>query len=265
MSPRTLERATRTEVRIEPRIAERRRAVASEQRRRRGVVVLAVLVVLAAFAALFALTRSPLLDVDRIEYRGLGVVSEETIAEASRIHVGEPLTSVDAAASARRIEAIPVIATAQVRRDWNGLVVISVTERTPLALMTTSEGELVTVDATGRVLAPAILLDAGLVRIAGPVAGEPGSWVDGASGALELAGLLTPGVRSRVVGMTVADDGSLTMALRPQGVVEFGPPSDLRAKVAALTIVMGQVDQRDLGRIRVINPDTPVVTRGPNP
>lgn len=259
MSPRTIER----EAPIEPRIAERRRAVASENRRRRGRWVLAVLAVLAVAGALFLFTRSPFLDVDRVEYRGVVRSGAEAVEQAAAIRVGEPLVDVDQRASERRIEAIPYVDTAVVRRDWNGLVTITVTERSPIATMATADGGRVTVDATGRILTPASSLDDVLVRIDGVTAGEPGTWVEGASGALELAGLLTPGVRSRVVAITVTPDGALTMALRPQGVVEFGPPTDLRAKVAALTIVMGQVDQRDLGRIRVINPDTPVVTRGP--
>ena len=59
------------------------------------------------------------------------------------------------------------------------------------------------------------------------------------------------------------DDGRLQLLLRPQGTVEFGPATALPEKVAALVTVMGQVDQRDLCSIRVITPDTPVVTRTP--
>ena len=260
MSSRTLDR----DAAIEPRIAERRRAVATEKRRRRGRWALAVMAVVVVAGALYLFTRSPFLDVDRVEYRGVARSGAEEVEAAARVRVGEPLVEVDTGAITRRIEAIPYVDTAVVRRDWNGLVVITVTERSPVATVATTDGGRVTVDATGRVLTPVSFLDAVLVPIEGVTAGEPGTWVDGASGALELVGLLTPGVRSRVVSITVASDGSLSMALRPQGVVEFGPPTDLRAKVAALTLVMGQVDQRDLGRIRVINPETPVVTRGPN-
>jgi hypothetical protein len=58
-------------------------------------------------------------------------------------------------------------------------------------------------------------------------------------------------------------EGRLQLVLRPAGTVEFGPATALPEKVAALVTVMGQVDQRDLCTIRVITPDTPVVTRTP--
>ena len=43
----------------------------------------------------------------------------------------------------------------------------------------------------------------------------------------------------------------------------MGPPTDLPAKVDSLRTVMGQVDQRDLATVNVVNPSTPVVVRTP--
>ena len=85
----------------------------------------------------------------------------------------------------------------------------------------------------------------------------------GIDDALRLAALLTPGMRSRVATITVGADGSLTLGLRPQGIVVIGAPTDLAAKVTSLRTVMAQVDQRDLASINVVNPGTPVVVRTP--
>jgi hypothetical protein len=70
-------------------------------------------------------------------------------------------------------------------------------------------------------------------------------------------------MRTRVASISTGPDGSLTLALVPQGTVVLGPPNDLAAKVEALRIVMAQVDQRDLASINVVNPSTPVVVRTP--
>jgi hypothetical protein len=70
-------------------------------------------------------------------------------------------------------------------------------------------------------------------------------------------------MRTRVAGIATAPDGSLNLALKPQGIVIMGPPTDLPAKVDSLRTVMGQVDQRDLATINVVNPSTPVVVRTP--
>jgi hypothetical protein len=87
--------------------------------------------------------------------------------------------------------------------------------------------------------------------------------VEGAGDALTLVGLLGDGVRSRVDAVVVGDDGSLSLRLRPEGVVLFGPPTGLEGKVARLTTLMGQVDQRALATISVVDPNNVYVTRNP--
>lgn len=248
---------------IDPRIAARRDAVTADRRRRIGRRLLAVVVVLVVVAAGWFLTRTPLLDVDRIEVRGVVQTQVDDVADASGIRTGEPLLEVDPGASAARVRALPWIDTATVRRQWDGLVIITVTERDFVAVVVDANGVGQLVDASGRVLAPDGPFDMVDTVIAGAVAGEPGSTVEGYDDALAVAALLTPGMRSRISTITVAPDGTIQLGLRPQGTVQFGPPTDLAAKVASLRTVMAQVDQRDLASVNVVNPSTPVVVRTP--
>lgn len=259
MSTRTLERSTKSD--IDPRIAARRDAVESEKRLRRGRrwVVLAVFVALLTGA--WYLTRTPLLDVDRIEVRGSGVTTADEILTASGIRNGEPLLEVDESASAARVRELPWVDTATVVRNWNGLISITVTERVPVAIVAGDSGTPMLVDRSGRVLSVDGPFDPIDFIVEGPIAGSPGTSIEGGGGALEVASLLGPGVRSRVSSITIALDGSILVHLKPQGVVVMGPPTNLAAKVASLQIVMAQVDQRDLASINVVNPDTPVVKR----
>lgn len=248
---------------IDPRIAARRHAVESDRRRirlRRWAVVGAVVaLVVGAWYA----TRTPLLDVDRIEVRGAVQTPVDDIVAASAIRPGDPLLELDTGAAGRRVRALPWVDSAVVERNWDGRVVITVSERQMVAIVDDESGVGQLVDATGRVLAADGTMDMIDTRIVGAVAGAAGSTVEGIDDALRLAALLTPGMRSRVATITVGADGSLTLGLRPQGIVVIGAPTDLAAKVTSLRTVMAQVDQRDLASINVVNPGTPVVVRTP--
>lgn len=251
------------EVEMDPRIAARRDAVAAERRRTRGRRWIIVGVIVAVLAGAWGLSRTALFDVDAIEVRGAVQTHAEDIVAASSIRLGEPLLEVDPSASAHRIEQLPWVDSAAVARGWDGRVTITVTERAFIAVVNDATGTGWLVDRTGRVLAQDGSMDMIDTLIVGAVAGEAGSTVEGADDALAVAALLTPGMRSRIATITTDPDGSITLGLRPQGTVRLGPPTDLVAKVDSLRTVMGQVDQRDLESINVINPSTPVVRRTP--
>lgn len=253
----------RDDIGIDPRIAARRHAVEAERRRSRSRRWIVVAAIVAVLVGAWWLTRTPLLDIDRIEVRGAVQTPVDDVLGASGLRLGAPLLELDQRAVAARISALPWIDSVQVTRAWRGDVTITVTEREMVAVVDDADGVGQLVDGNGRVLAPDGTMDMIDTRILGAVAGEPGSTVEGVEGALRVAALLTPGMRSRIATISVAPDGSLTLGLRPQGTAILGPATDLAAKVAALRTVMAQVDQRDLASINVINPSTPVVVRTP--
>jgi cell division protein FtsQ len=236
---------------VDPRIAARRASVREERRRRWRRVAAAILTVGVAGALLWFVSRSPLFDIDQIRVVGTARSQVDGVLTTSGLSVGDPLISVDTGAVARRLEQQPWVRTAKVGRDINGVVSITIVERIAIAWIDDGFGGRTLVDAAGVELGPVAPEDASLPQVVG--LGE---------GSLELASILPPGVRSRTTLVEQTDD-VLRLRLRPQGTVEFGPATDLSAKVASLVTVMGQVDQQDLCTIRVINPDTPVVTRTP--
>ncbi len=262
MASRILDRKG-ADAEIDPRIAARRDAVENEKRRRRGRWWLAASIVAALLVGAWFVTRTPLLDVDRIEVRGAVVTTVDDIVATSGLRTGEPLLEVDASSAESRLRELPYIESASVARKWDGLVTITVTERSPVAIAASSDGVAMLIDASGRVIGPHVAGDGVETVLIGVEAGAPGTVVEGVAGALEVASLLTPGMRARIAGIATAPDGALNLALLPQGIVIMGPPTDLPAKVDSLRIVMGQVDQRDLSTINVVNPSTPVVVRTP--
>ena len=255
MNTRLLERraSARTEAAaVDPRIAARRESVRSDRNRRRLRIIAVVAAIAAVLGLLWLLSRTALLDVDQIRVSGTSRLTIDDVIAASGVTVGEPLLSVDTGSVAHRLEQQPWIRSARVSRSWSGDVTIAVVERLAVGRVVGEDGGVQLIDATGALLGPAGIDDGSLPEISG-VSAE----------SLELAALLPPGVRSRVTTVVGTDDGRLQLLLRPQGTVEFGPATALPEKVAALVTVMGQVDQRDLCSIRVITPDTPVVTRTP--
>lgn len=255
MNTRLLERRNsrqEDQLTVDPRFVARRESVRQDRSRRRNRVLIVLAALLIAAGALWMISRTALVDVDRITVTGTSRLQPDEVITASGITVGQPLLGIDTSEVTGRLEQHPWIRSASVERTWGGDITIVVIERVPVGTILAEDGGVHLIDATGAQLGAAAEVDGALPRMA-----------DTTDGALELAGLLPPGVRSRVIEVRGDAEGRLQLSLRPAGTVEFGPATDLPEKVAALVTVMGQVDQRDLCTIRVITPDTPVVTRTP--
>jgi len=260
--------ATPTEQRrvvIDPRIRQRRIEVRRHEGRRRLRLLLTLLGVMALFLAGWGVTRSPLLDVDSIRLTGATRTSPEQILAASGVHRGLPLIDIDAGNAARRIESLPWVARATVRRRWPGTVDIALQERQPVASAPGPASTWVLVDAAGRVLAPVPAPPADHPALAGlPPAGPPGSQLATAGrGLLRVAAVLPASLVPRVALVGLAPDGQVELRLRPEGLVRLGAADALGAKVLALETVLTQVDLTHLAVLDLRVPQSPVLTRRP--
>ena len=83
---------------------------------------------------------SPLLAVNRVVVDGARVVPARQVLAAADVPVGGPLSRVDTAAVAARVERIPRIADALVVRRWPGTLAVVVVERSALAGVRTGKG-----------------------------------------------------------------------------------------------------------------------------
>jgi hypothetical protein len=241
--------------RIDPRFARRWTEVRRQQGRRRLRIVTAagsaVVVVLAAAGSLY----SPLLAVRHVRIATIGAVSDAEILSVTGLAHRRPLIEVDTGGLAARLDAVPTLGGASVRRAWPTTVRIQVTLRTPVAVVArppASAGAApsgwATVDATGRVLADVTAPPLALPLLAGlgPVP-APGGWLDGTAGprapapagagsppladiaaaadspsvpngpaaALAVAAALPAAVRPEIQSITVGAGGQLTVAALP--------------------------------------------------
>jgi cell division protein FtsQ len=244
---------------MDPRLRERRVAVKRDEGRRRLRFLVVCLSVVGLAGAGAAATRTPLLDVDRIEITGVQHVTPAQVLKVARLARGDLMDDVDTGAAAGRIEGLPWVARAEVRRQWPATVAVRVVERRAAAAIP-AVGGWATVDAEGRVLErstdpPAEL---GAVVEVDQVRGDqvPARYRD----ALAVAVALPQGLLPDVAGVRPGPDG-LELPLRAGGVVRFGGTEQLGAKLLALSTILDRVDG-PIATIDVRVPDAPVLTRG---
>lgn len=242
---------------VDPRLQARRIEVARGEGRRRLRWVVAGIVLVVLVGGAFAVTRSPVLDVDTVAVRGASRTPESEVEANAGIALGSPMLDVDAAAAERRLEALPWVERATVTRSWPGTVEIALVERTPVAVVGSGSGA-VAVDRDGRVLGPAG--DADLPVVAGDAADagedltDTQRWVVGAVAALPAE------LRTEVAGASATPSG-IRFTLTDDIEVRWGDRSQPTAKADALDVLLEQADRATIATIDVSVPRAATVTR----
>jgi cell division protein FtsQ len=242
---------------IDPRIRERRVAVARAQGRRRLRWVVAILMLGILGAAAWLLTHSALLDVDRVRATPTQHVSAAEIRFASGVEQGEPILFVDLGAVAGRVERLPWVDEAHVNRRLTGELDIRVTERSPAAWARRAPDQVALVDGRGRVLADAAEAPADLPELDGAVTLPPPGGRIHPRAAAVVVGKLPAELRTRV-GRVVADAGAVTLAMRDGPEVRFGSPDQVPAKARAALAVLGTITGPPPAYVDVRVPSAPV-------
>jgi hypothetical protein len=153
-----------------------------------------------------------------------------------------------------------------VERHWPGTVRITVTERSPEAVVAGPAGTTAVVDGQGRVLESVAGTPQGRPRLEGVgEAPAPGASLGGAGrDALAVVLALPAPLRAQVVSVAVVGGGELevTLAVPRAVIVRVGPADGLAAKMLALTTVLARVEMDGVTAIDVRAPEAPTVARG---
>ncbi len=245
-----------------PRLQRRRVKIKREAGRRRLRVLVAAVAVGALTAGLGGVARSPLLDVDRVELSGAERSGRSTVLAAGGISPGRAMDDIDETAAAARIEKLPWVAAAVVRREWPATVHIAVVERRPVAVTRTFREQWGMIDATGRVLAESPERPTGLPWVAGGApAGPPGSRVHPELvKLLPVAQAVPPGLASRL-GAIVALGREVELFLAPYGLVRLGPAEGAADKLAVADAILARTAPGTVAAIDARFPSTAVLTR----
>lgn len=244
---------------VHPRMRLRRIEVRRDAGRRRLRRVAALLSVAVAVLAVATLVRSPLLDVDHVRTTAGEHTTAAAILDAAGIDRRQEMLSVDAGAAERRIEALPWVKSATVTRRWPGTVDVRVTERTATAAVRIADTRWAEVDDTGRVLAVRDAPPAGMPAVRG-VAGRIEEGKQLPSVAADALAVIDATTAALPDGITEVDT-DLDVTLAYGTMVRFGTRAELDEKVAALELVLAQVDLSCLAIVDLRAPDSPALTR----
>jgi cell division protein FtsQ len=210
-----------------------------------ALVVLAGLVVwLFYYSSAFA--------VAGVRVSGADTVPVATIEQTAEAPVGTALAKVDLRAIADRVRTIPAVEDAQVTRAWPNKIVIVVTERVPVVVVTDgSRFELV--DATGTAFKTLPDRPAGL-----PEAKVTGTRRDvTVRSVVTVSAALPDTLRAQVGTISAASPDSITLNLSSGVKVVWGSSDDSARKAEVLSVLM----KREASVYDVSAPDLPV-TKG---
>lgn len=161
---------------IDPRIRERRVAVTRAEGRRRLRILLTVVVVASAIGIAWLIVQSPFLAVKTINVKGASRESAADVEQAAGVKDGAALLFVNTGDVARRVEELPWVAEASVKRELPTSLTITVLERSPVAWVRRpvpagspegTLGAIVLVDRSGRVLGDEAQPPVGLPELIG--------------------------------------------------------------------------------------------------
>jgi cell division septal protein FtsQ len=216
-------------------------------------VQLAVLLLAVGLVA-WVLWGSPLLAVRSVRVDGVSTLSADEVRAAAGIAEGTPLLRVDVTAARNRVARLPQVHSVEVVRGWPSTVVITVVERTPVAVVGLP-GSRSLVDASG-VLFDTITGAApdGVIplRVAAPGPDDPAT--KAALGALRS---LPAEVRGQVTEVSATNGEDVTLTLAGGTVVRWGTAEQAAAKASALTAVLAQIGAEALDPADTIDVSTP--------
>ncbi|WP_405065882.1 FtsQ-type POTRA domain-containing protein [Kribbella sp. NBC_01510] len=210
-----------------------------------ALLVLAALIVwLFYYSSAFA--------VAGVRVSGADTVPVATIEQAAAAPIGTPLAQVDLRSIADRVRTIPAVEDAQVTRAWPNKIVIVVTERVPVVVVTDgSRFELV--DATGTTFKTVPDRPAGL-----PEAKVTGTRRDVTIRSLVTVSAALPDtLRTQVGSISALSPDSITLNLASGVKVVWGSSDDSERKAEVLSVLM----KRKAKVYDVSAPDLPV-TKG---
>lgn len=218
-------------------LRSRRRFARRQWRRRwlawRYVVVLVVLIVLIVLGT-WLVYFSDALSISAVDVRGTGSeVSAAQVEHAAAVPLGKPLATADLGAIRDRVETLlAAVQTAQVSREWPHTVRIDIVQRTPVAVIETSDG-LHALDASGQVFLSYQTAPPGL-----PIVRSASTDRDALAQGAQVAAALPKGLALRVAHLQIFTQDDIELDLHSGKTVMWGSASDSATKARVLAALM---------------------------
>lgn len=210
-------------------------------RRRRALLLVAGVLVLALLG--WGLWSGPLLAVRSVQVDGATTLPTAVVQEAAGIRSGRSLLRVDVDAARAAVAELPQVESVTVTRGWPSRVVITLVERTPLAVVGEA-GRRSLLDERG------VLFDtvtgeppAGVVPL---TVSDPGPDDEPTAAALSAIGALPRALREQVSLVTAEDAGSVVLTMADGPVVRWGDGAESAKKAQILGALLDQLAAGDL-------------------
>jgi len=235
----------------------RRIAVRRAEGRRRLRIVTWVIAPLLVVALVLGVLASPIFGVRHVSIEGSKYVSQLTLGNAKKMVKGKSIFSVDLGAVEDFLKTDPWVRDAQAKRRFPSTVFIDIAERKPVAWYVGSDNQARVIDVEGRVITVLNGQPTAYTQISGVGPDLPaGSQVDDVyAAAAQVVSSLPPEVAPLMLNMGVTGGTDLLMTLRTGTVVTFGRPTDLRAKLVSLVLVLRRTDPKSLKGIDLSSGD----------
>jgi len=190
----------------------------------------------------WALLGNRVFVVRSVTVTGTHVLAPAQVIAAADVSLGTPLLTVDAGAVTRRVEAIPLVASATVTEDWPDHLVISVTERVPAMAVRMADGGYDLVDPTGVIVRWTKTRPAALPVL---VTSVPGGALRGnpeVTAAAAVLAELQPWLARQVAEVTAAavpaGPQEVTLNLRDGKTVQWGSVGNAAQKNRELSVLL---------------------------
>lgn len=216
-------------------LANRRRRGAS---RRRRAAYLAVGTV-ALLGVLWGLWAGPLLAVRSVQVDGVTTLPADLVRETAGVDEGTPLLRVDVDAARAAVSDLPQVESVAVTRGWPDRVVITVVERTPVAVVGEA-GRRSLVDARG------VLFDTVTgeppPEVVPLVVADPGPDDEATAAALAAIQAFPASLREQVAGVEAAAPEDIVVLLAGGTVVRWGSADDSGDKAGIVAGLLEQIE-----------------------
>ncbi len=205
---------------------------------RRGTWLRVLALVVAAAlvaAAVWVVWFSSLLTVTEVRVLGAVDVSADAVRQSADVEVGTPLARVDVDGIVGRVGSIPEVGAVEVRRGWPDVLVVVVTERTPVVVAKAT-------DSPGYVYVDAAGVRFGAVGVRPrnvPLLRAYGS--DARGSAIAVVDSLPPDLLRRVTDVVARTRDDVVLTLRAGATVRWGSAerADRKAQVLRSLLPVG--------------------------
>ncbi|MEI8286031.1 MAG: FtsQ-type POTRA domain-containing protein [Actinomycetes bacterium] len=249
--------------RPDPTFEERRRRRERRERLKRVKWLKLAGVMVGVVVLVMAILSSPLFAIRHVDFEGTVYTSTKTLTAVKKSLKGASVFTVDTAKARSRILQDPWVADVRITTSFPGRALVEVSERVPVVWYVGDDQKARMVDARGHVIDvltgwPTKYLQ---VQGVGPSLDAGAIADDAYRAAAQLVLALPDEIRPKVKSLDLSAGGELSMILKGNTVVRFGPPTDLQNKLVAVVVLLRRQDPATLAVVDVSTGEPTVQTR----